>query len=100
MSDSPICKEKYQDGKLVSRLCIKGDIFFLKHEFARPEYELSQVESCEQCPVFPPPAKEMTMDEVKDLIRNTLKDNNFLKDLFKEILDLTLTVSISNSRLF
>ena len=95
----PVCKEKYGDGKLISRLCIKGDIFFLKDEFPRPEYELSEVESCEQCPLFPsaspppsppptppPPPPEPSRDEIKKMIKETLRDKELLKELIRVLL--------------
>jgi hypothetical protein len=87
MSEGLICKEKYEDGKLVSRLCIKGDIFFLKQDFPRPQYELSEIESCEQCPVFPSAGQDIPKDEIKNLIEDVLKDRRFLKDLIRGIIE-------------
>jgi hypothetical protein len=68
----PVCKEKYQDGKLVSRLCIEGDIF-LKNDYPRPQYELSQVDSCDKCPTFPT-ANGLSRDEVISLIYEILRE--------------------------
>ncbi len=87
MPQGLVCKEKYEDWKLVSRLCIKGDIFFLKKDFPRPQYELSEVESCDQCPVFPPAGQDTSKEEIKNLIGDTLKDRRFLKDLIIGILE-------------
>jgi hypothetical protein len=88
MPEGLVCKEKYEGGKLVSRLCIKGDIFFLKQDFPRPQYGLSEIESCEQCPVFPPPTGQgVSKDEIKNLIEDTLKVRRFLKDLIRGIIE-------------
>jgi hypothetical protein len=78
----PICKEKYVNGILVSRLCIQGDLFFLKNEFPKPNYELSAVDSCDQCPAFPTPSLETnSRDEIQKAVKYVFQDKEFLKSL-------------------
>jgi len=69
----PICKEKFIDGKLVSRLCIEGDLFFLKNEFSRPTYELSEVSSPNLCPVYPL-TTEIDEDKIKDIAKKIAEE--------------------------
>ena len=73
----PICKERYSGDKLISRLCIKGDDFELmtmKHDFKPPEYELSLVGSCDNCPIFPSPTPAIDKDELKNIIKEVLRE--------------------------
>ena len=90
----PICKERYSSDKLISRLCIKGDDFELmtmKHDFKPPEYELSLVDSCDNCLIFPSPNPAIDKDEVKNVIKEVLRetapiDKDNLKKVIKEVL--------------
>jgi hypothetical protein len=73
MSDDTICKEKYDiNGRLVSRLCILGDFFFIKNEFKPPTYEVSRVSSCDSCPTYPLVADENQIEELKDMLKEIL----------------------------
>jgi hypothetical protein len=74
MAESNLCREKYVDGKLVSRICIRGDIFFLKSDFPRPDYELSVVSTCDSCPTYPPASAEIDKDELKAMLKEILKE--------------------------
>ena len=74
MAVTNICREKYVDGKLVSRICIQGDIFFLKSDFPRPNYELSEVNSCDSCPTYPPATAGIDKDELKAMLKEILKE--------------------------
>lgn len=73
MSVETICKEKYVDGKLVSRLCIKGNLFVLQSQFRPPDYELSEVTSCESCPAYPPATTGFDKDELRAWIKEILE---------------------------
>jgi hypothetical protein len=72
MSVETICKEKYVDGKLVSRICIKGNLFTLQSQFRPPDYELSEVSSCDSCPTYPLVAGENQIEELKDMLKEIL----------------------------
>jgi len=74
MPDTDICKEKYIDGKLVSRVCIRGNLFFLKDEFRPPTYELSEVSSPALCPVYPPATPAIDEDKIKDIAKEIAKE--------------------------
>ena len=74
MAETNLCREKYVNGKLVSRLCIRGDIFFLKSDFPRPDYELSEVASCDSCPTYPPATAENEKEELKAMLKEILKE--------------------------
>ena len=74
MPDTDICKEKYLDGKLVSRVCIRGNLFFLKDEFRPPTYELSEVSSPALCPVYPPTTSGIDEDKIKDIAKEIAKE--------------------------
>jgi hypothetical protein len=74
MSVETVCKEKYVDGKLVSRICIKGNLFNLKNEFRPPDYEISEVSSCDSCPAYPPATTELQKDEIRAWLKEILKD--------------------------
>jgi hypothetical protein len=74
MAATNICREKYVDGKLVSLICIQGDIFFLKSDFPRPNYELSEVNSCDSCPTYPPATAGIDKDELKAMLKEILKE--------------------------
>jgi hypothetical protein len=90
----PICKERYSSDKLISRLCIKGDDFELmtmKRDFKPPEYELSLIDSCDNCPIFPNPNPAIDKDELKNVIKEVLReigpiDKDNLKKVIKEVL--------------
>ena len=71
MSVETICKEKYIDGKLVSRLCIKDNLFTLQSQFRPPDYELSEVSSCDSCPTYPL-GGENQIEELKDTLKEIL----------------------------
>jgi hypothetical protein len=74
MPDTDICKEKYIDGKLVSRVCIRGNLFFLKDEFRPPTYELSEVSSPDLCPVYPPANVGINEDQIKYIAKEIAKE--------------------------
>ena len=74
MPETDICKEKYIDGKLVSRVCIRGNLFFLKDEFRPPTYELSEVSSPALCPVYPPATSGIDEDKIKDIAKEIAKE--------------------------
>jgi hypothetical protein len=74
MPDTDICKEKYIDGKLVSRVCIKGNLFFLKDEFRPPTYELSEVSSPALCPVYPPATAGIDEEKIKYIAKEIAKE--------------------------
>jgi hypothetical protein len=69
-----ICREKYVNGNLVSRVCMQGDMFFLKDDFPPPNYELSEVSSCDSCPTYPPATAEIQKEELKPIIREILRE--------------------------
>src|SRR5688500_19422106 len=74
MPDTDICKEKYIDGKLVSRVCIRGNLFFLKDEFRPPTYELSEVSSPALCPVYPPAIAGLVEEKIKFIVKKIAKE--------------------------
>lgn len=89
-----ICKERYSGDKMISRLCIEGNEFelnIMKRDFKPPEYELSLVGSCDNCPIFPTPSPAIDKDELKKVIREVLRetgpmDKDDLKKIIKEVL--------------
>lgn len=74
MPDTDICKEKYIGGKLVSRVCIRGNLFFLKDEFRPPNYELSEVSSPVLCPVYPSATSGIEEDKIKNIAKEIAKE--------------------------
>ena len=74
MPDTDICKEKYIEGKLVSRVCIRGNLFFLKDEFRPPTYELSEVSSPALCPIYPAATAGIDEDKIKDIAKEIAKE--------------------------
>ena len=75
MAETDLCKEKYIDGKLVSRICIRGDLFFLKDQFRPPTYELSVVSSCASCPPYPPATSGLDEDKIKYIVKEIVSDH-------------------------
>ena len=69
------CREKYIDGKLVSRLYILDDRDFsmLKSDYPPPQYEIAQVSACDACPTFPS-ANGASREEIISLIEQILRE--------------------------
>jgi hypothetical protein len=69
---SYVCREKYVNDTLVSRLCMEGDIALKRHEFPSPEYVLSVVPSCDLCPTYPP--GPIDREELKRIVRDIVRE--------------------------
>jgi hypothetical protein len=69
------CREKYIDGKLVSRLCILDDrdLFMVKSDYPAPQYEIAQVSACDACPTFPT-GSGISREEIISLIEQILRE--------------------------
>jgi hypothetical protein len=66
-----LCLQKYVNGRLVSRLCIQGEYERVRHTY-EPEYVLSEVNSCNLCPTYPPENGGIDREELKRIVREIL----------------------------
>ena len=59
----------YSGGNLVSRSCITDDrdLMFVKDDYPSPEYEVAEVNTCDNCPAFPSPGG-LSKEDVISLI--------------------------------
>jgi hypothetical protein len=64
------CREKFNNGTLVSRLCITDDrdLFMMQSEYPRPQFEIAQVSSCDSCSTYPSGGGSTTNDGMPNYV--------------------------------